>query len=731
MAQPTANWESFAIQIPGQDLLEPVRAILEVLLIFLEILKTLLEIVKILLILFFNAIIALVEALIALILTLFEALKRTGLYVWWDIPNLIIDPNLNRHFGGYLAFLQRFKGSCLDVRDPNRPQPLAGATQSGFLLLVVDADVPITLIRLIMILMYFFGQEFKAPHYKAPRNVKVLPVGAKGDPILSVVTVFAEQPKALVIEWSLPGKQVSGDPGQRPVFADFAQEFIPPSFLIEKSTINPNVAIDISQIGNNSAAGLVTQTITSNFEQNGQPGQPIMQTIKVGDFWNDPFIKFQSYIPINPSTSFGTFFLGQLGTFRYIDTNVTPGQTYWYRVRATSGDITVTPGSHAPEGTINFNTTPTTNPITGRNFIAYPGGNPTAMVGRASPIHSATVPIFPPGNFNVIANLIALFEVAFSLNFHQPFPTGATFNPNGTPIPPTTVQDIGLGSLTQLAGSLTAFQAVPLLGAAAGVGAVAANFSPNQATGQLPQAPWQTYNVVRNATRLAIIVAGAFLNTNNAVAFQKYMTGPYPRGGTPPAVLGISAINLSQFVLAFTPNSTDETTMRNALTNYGDAFVDDGTRINILAAINYVKTFLLGGVPPDWKSIQLLRDIIPWAGQLLYELIAKIQALLAAFQGLMQEIIAFINLIERKINTLEQFIEYLISILNFLLALEIGLFVLFLPETSGDITSWFAAIDGAGGSPPTSGPNGYTAGVSLAYIAPDVTAFAAALSLIF
>src|SRR5579864_8635331 len=157
MAQASANWQSFAIQIPGQDLLEPVRAILEVLLIFLEILKTLLEVVKILLILFANVIIALVEALISLILTLFEALKRTGLYIWWDIPNLIIDPNLNRHFGGYTAFLQRFKGSCLDVRDPNRPQPISGATQSGFLLLVVDADVPITLIRLIMILMYFFG----------------------------------------------------------------------------------------------------------------------------------------------------------------------------------------------------------------------------------------------------------------------------------------------------------------------------------------------------------------------------------------------------------------------------------------------------------------------------------------------------------------------------------------------------------------------------------------------
>jgi hypothetical protein len=97
----------------------------------------------------------------------------------------------------------------------------------------------------------------------------------------------------------------------------------------------------------------------------------------------------------------------------------------------------------------------------------------------------------------------------------------------------------------------------------------------------------------------------------------------------------------------------------------------------------------------------------------------------------MAEITAFINLIERKINILEQFIEYLISILDFLLSLEIGLFVLFLPETGGDISSWFAAIDGAGGSPPTSGPNGYTAGLALAYIGVDIGAFATALQLIF
>ncbi|MDA4133777.1 MAG: hypothetical protein OK454_11750, partial [Thaumarchaeota archaeon] len=336
------------------------------------------------------------------------------------------------------------------------------------------------------------------------------------------------------------------------------------------------------------------------------------------------------YIPINPLSNFGTFLAGQLGTFRYIDNNVKVGQTYWYRVRATSGDITVN-----SDGSVTF-MPPTTNPITGRNFIAYPGGNPTAMVGRASPIHSATVPMYATAPFDVIGNLIALFETAFSLNFHQPLSPGATFAGSGLPIAPTTDLSIGLGSLTQLAGSLTTFEAMPIVGASAGAGAKASAFSPGP-TGALPQAPWQTFQVSSNSTRLAITVAGALLNSNSAPAFQHFMTLAFPRAPTPK---GSGAANLSQFVLSFTAVSSDPQTMLGTLTQYGNLFGDPGTRLNVLAGINYVKTFLLGGVPPDWKSIQLLRDIIPWAGQLLYELIAKIQALLAAFQGLMQEIIA-------------------------------------------------------------------------------------------
>jgi hypothetical protein len=156
-----------------------------------------------------------------------------------------------------------------------------------------------------------------------------------------------------------------------------------------------------------------------------------------------------------------------------------------------------------------------------------------------------------------------------------------------------------------------------------------------------------------------------------------------------------------------------------------------GLRLNILAVIQFIKSFTLGGVPPDWISVVPLRDIIPWAGEILYDLLDKIQALLDAFNGVMDEIRAFIDLIERKIAALERFIQFLIDILNLIESLQIGAFLLSVPDVSGDVFQWFEEVDNAGGAKPPSGPGGYSAGVSFAYVAPDIVAFKAAFSLIF
>ena len=722
MANP--DWESLSIQLPGQDLLEGARNIMETLMVFLEVLKTILETVKIFLVDFGNPIKALVEILIGQILALFESLRRSGIYGWFDVPNPLVDPNFNRHVGGFEAFTTRLKASLYDSRDPNRPQPIAGLSQGGFTIIVADAESAIGLVRLMSTLLEFLGKEFVTPQYQVPPDFKVLPLGGSGDPILSVAKLFEEQPSSIVVEWSSPQTSVAGDPG----FSDLVNTvgFIPPRFLIEKSEVNPAIGeVDVSELSDADAAGTVVATIPTKFEARGKPGQVISRKVRLTDSYGNPVVKFQKYIVIDSSTNTSTFLLGQLGTFRYIDEDVEVGKTYYYRVRAYSGELDVS------GETLTF-PEPSTNVIDSNPFIEWPGD--ALVMGKASPIAPIRIPEYPP-DFDVIEVLKRLFQVAFSLNFHLPIPEGAQFNSDGTPIEPTAVNsDIGKGSLTQLAGPLTSFEAIPLVGdAVAGITDVTAAFQRDPATGLLPEMPWNNTQVRRNSTRLANIVASAMLEANNAVAFKSLMEGAYPAGT--PNVDGLTSTNLEDLVLEITvvqdPETEGQSAVQDAGVLYGNVWADPQVRLNVLAAVNFCRAFTLGGNPPDWIQVAFLRDIVPWSGQLLYDLLAKMQALLDAYAGVADELNAFIDLIIRKIDTLEQFLQYLTSILDFIASLSLGFYILSVPSTGGDINEWVSLIDNAGGSPPPSGPGGYTGGVALAYVAPDVSPFAEAFGLIF
>ena len=717
----TANWESFSIQLPGQNLLEKARNVLETLMVFLEVLKAILETVKAFLVDFGNPIKALVEALIQLIITLFETLKRTGIYGWFDIPNPLVDPNFNLHVGGYQAFTTRFKAGLYDSRDSNRPQPISGFTNSGFTLIVADAESPMALIKLIEVLLRFLGKEFLTPQYAAPANFKVLPLGSSGDPILSIVKLFQDQPKSIVVEWSLPPASNPGDPGFSDLIQSFSTDFIPPRFLIEKSDRNPAVGeVDVSELGDPDAVGQVVETLPTEFENRGEK---ISRKVRMIDKYGDPFLKFQKYIVIDTSNNTATFLLGQLGTFRYIDSDVELSKTYYYRVRAYSGELKLSGTSIAFEQ-------PKEDPVEKKRYIPWPGTDGDPVMGKGSPVAPIMIPVYPP-DFDVIENLRRLFQTAFSFNFHLPLKDDPDTNKPYDPIPDVL---IGQGSLTSLAGPLTSFEAVPLVGVLSNVTDVRGRFAPSPATGKLPVPPWAQSNVQRNSARLATIVAGAMLQANSAVPFKALMEGPYPKGT--PDIPKLTAKTISEFVFEITkvqePEISGEGGVYAAGVLYGYAFNNKEARENVLAAVNFCKSFTLGGAaPPDWIQLSLLRDIVPWSGQLLYDLLAKMQALLDAYKGVIDEIKAFIDLIIRKIDTLERFLAYLISILDFITSLSLGFYILSVPLTGGDVHEWASIIDNAGGAPPPSGPGGYTAGVAFAYVAPDVTPFAAAFDLIF
>jgi len=714
------NWESFSIQLPGQDLLEKARQVLETLVVYLEVLKTILETVKAFLVDFGNPIRAIVEALIQLVLQLFETLRRTGIYAWYDIPDPFHDPNFTKCAGGYEEFLNRFTGGLFDPRDPNRPQPIPGISMGGFTLIVADADGILGLLRLVKILLDFLGKDFLTPQYLAPASIKVLPVGDAGDPILSIVKVFQEQPKSIVVEWTLPPSSVVGADEFSDLFGAIATNFIPPNFLIEKSEVHPLVSeIDVAEMTNADSAGIIVATLPTPFEARGKPGNIIKRKTRINDQYGDTFIKFQKYIVVSTTSNTATFLLGQLGTFRYIDNDVELDKTYYYRVRAFSGNLDISGTTLNFMGQVQFKENEKIP------YIQWPGDN---VMGRATSAVPVRIPTYPP-DFDVIESLNRLFQTAFSLNFHLP--------PNEWIDEDTS---IGKGSLTSFAGPLTAFESVPLVGKYAAVLTPSGSaplpteaYMPNF-QGEYPELPWNNLLVQSNSARLASIVASAMLQSGGAFPYKTFMEGPFPQGV--PSVKDLDTSNLNAMVFSITnvqdvDESTWQITVQDAGVLYSNVYDDSTVRKNVLAAVNFCKAFTLGGTPPDWIQVSLLRDIIPWGGQLLYELLAKMQALLDAYSGVIEELKAFIDLIIRKIDTLEQFLQYLISILDFVLSLQVGFYILTVPKTSGDTTEWVTLIQNAGGSPPPSGAGGYTAGVALAYVAPNVDAFASAFDLIF
>lgn len=748
-----AEWSSFVIQVPGADLLKPLREILETLLVFLEILKTILETIKQFLIDFGNPLRALIEALIKLIEELFLALKATGFFAYIDVPNPTIDPDFNLINGGFPAFTTRFKQSLFDSRDFNRPQPRQGSTKSGFVLLVVDATDPFTLIRRIRQLLRFFGKELTSPRYNAPTDFRAGPVGASGDPLIDVASVFTDGPiESVLLSWTLPTTTEAPDPGFQDAVAKMAAEFNPPNFLIEKSeVVNPAASkIDLSDMGSPDATGLVEFDRPTNIDASlggrfaKTEGVQVLRREPLRDTQGDLVIKFQKYIKLGIVGDL----LGQLGTFRYIDTDVEVGKRYFYRVRPYDGDLAVDDNGqliNPATSTASLKTGMSSNQET--PVFQWPGETAESEIVMGEPSGIVEVTIPETTDFDVYENLFRVFLSAFALDFQTPLPAEIPeggppmFDTNGDPIDPTPVEYVGRGTLTAAAAVLGGGRAGDdLLGYLSEFGTLV---EATEAVNRVERVPFQNYYHRLHARRLADVTASALLQANAHINFRDLMRASPPTGGpvhlTVPAGnpfefsgdLLDGANNMEDILTLFVQLDDDGKVDNKGVLRWMAGYSDLSLRKNVLIIIQFLKNYSLGGVPPDWISIVPLRDIIPWAGQFLYDLLDKIDALLAAFQGFLEEIKRFIDLLIRKIDALERFIQLLISILDFIEGLQVGAFVLSVPEISGDATAWVTELDNAGGDIPPSGEGGYSCGIALAYVAIDISAFKTAFGIIF
>lgn len=701
-----ADWTSLSIQVPGEDLLEPVRNVLETLLIFLDVLKAILNTIKVFLIDFGNPIRALVEALIKIIEELFLALKTTGVGALYHIPNPIPDPNFDFH-RGYDAFPQVFKQSLFDTKDFNRPQPRSGSTRGGYVLLMVQAQSPYGLLAKVRQLLKFFSKSFSMPRFEEPKNFKVTPVGGDGDPILAVADMFSSNPiNQVQLSWTLPTSAETPDVGFSDLISRVSSEFVPPKFLIERSTINPaSEILNFEDIKDPSKAGRVEV-------ERKVPVAGSTSLVTRKDFLRDEYgelvVKFRDYTVLDQTSV--TAITGQLGTFRYLDT-VDTDKTYYYRVRAFAGDLKLTDSGQIDWGLLI--------PEDNRALpsVRWPSASKTedaeVMSGKPTGTLSIRIPEGTPENFDVVENLKRVLRTAFSNDFHRE-------DVFGTPA--------GTASLINQAGPVGGKDFSALRNQLDGLGTqdIVAFETVN---GPITY-PWEEAAVRRQSARLADAYASGMLEAGGTVLtrFRELMQSNNP-------LLGENTLEAAVFKATGGqgegPGGTSESlSTSDKAAIFTTAFSDQDYRQAVLEVVNFLKAFTGTGVSPDWLAVNPLRDIIPWSGQILYDLLDKIQSLLDAFSGVTDEIQNFIDLLTRKIATLERTLEFLISILDLIASLEVGAFVLAVPDLSGDVVEWADALDSADNAPP-SGPGGYSAGVALAYVAPDITAFKTAFSIIF
>lgn len=756
-----ANWTAIEVQVPGKDLLKDVRQILETLLIYLEVLKAILESIKVFLIDFGNPLKALLDALVRLITTLIESLKKSGIYSYWNVPNPLEDPNFAFVSGGFQGFKERFTASLYDTQDINRPQPIPGANQSEYFVVLVDAQTPYQLISLVQTLIRLLrgGVSFYRPAYPEPANVRVIPVGDDGDAILSMAGIFSKRPKALALEWSLPSLGPSADSSFTGVAGALVNEFVPPKWLIERSETPLNTEVFVGDgadpLVEATTAGFVT-TLVSTSSKNPRTNERVQRKVRVVDEYGFPFTKFQRYVDVS-SEALTTFVLGQLGTFRWIDSDIEYGKTYYYRVRAYTGKLD---WKDKNAGQLNLQASSIQKNMNEFNSVQFvwPAANTARppVIGQPSGVIKGT--LFPvPEDIDVQEALFRTFLAAFSLNFHQPLPKNSPlldgagnirldaddnpiyepqFDSNGDPLT-VTVEDIGKGSIDTLSGSLASFTADPII-------SLLGNQSPwvpSDVTNKYPDVPWVKTSVRFQAGRMANRFAGFFMESADTLisAFVDLLLTPLPEGIPPTVGLPKSTLKdvktLKDLVYALTEaekvSVTHYAVTQEQAATYGAAFSDALVRKNVLKIIQFLKGTGGQGFPPNWQSISLLRDLVPWSGQFLYDLLAKIQAMLDAFRGVTDEINAFIDLLIRKIDALEAFIQYLVDLLNFIESASLGFFFLDSGIIGGGVEEWVTKLNEAGGDVPQTGPDGYSAGAVFALVGPDIGAFSSAFRVIF
>jgi len=151
--------------------------------------------------------------------------------------------------------------------------------------------------------------------------------------------------------------------------------------------------------------------------------------------------------------------------------------------------------------------------------------------------------------------------------------------------------------------------------------------------------------------------------------------------------------------------------------------IDDLRRDVYAVTINLAGAMAVRGDSPNWLTLRA-SNLIPVEVFLMVRKVeAEARGLLSAYEGLVADILTFIELLEKRIEALNDLITFLESIINILANLSLpGGYTLYIPVEGGGVANFLGRYMSAT-NPPESGSGNYTMGIALVWGMPGLSTF--------
>jgi hypothetical protein len=98
------------------------------------------------------------------------------------------------------------------------------------------------------------------------------------------------------------------------------------------------------------------------------------------------------------------------------------------------------------------------------------------------------------------------------------------------------------------------------------------------------------------------------------------------------------------------------------------------------------------GAPPNWEGIRLIEDILPFLDQHLTTLTQWLRGFQKGTQGIINDIKEYIDYLQRKVEFLLDFLESIEELLQFIVAIDVGMYLLWIPPKQGGVTYFLNAF---------------------------------------